>query len=94
MEPDFSQPGIFDAITRTWIDNAEEQDANLDLLIIDESQDFDAEWVAALILRIKNGGRLYLMGDTEQTLYGRDAFELPDAVHIQCRDTSLSKWWF
>ena len=90
MEPDFNQHGIFDAITRTWIDNAEAQDANVDLLIIDESQDFDAEWVAALGLRLQGSGRLYLMGDTEQALYEREPFELPDAVQVQCRENFRS----
>jgi Holliday junction resolvase-like predicted endonuclease len=90
LEPDFTQPGIFDQITRTWIANAEAQDANLDLLIIDESQDFDGEWVATLGLRLKSGGRLYLMGDTEQALYGRDGFDLPDAVHIRCHENFRS----
>lgn len=90
LEPDFSQPGIFDAITRTWLDNAEAQLAHLDLLIIDESQDFDAEWVAALGLRLQGSGRLYLMGDTEQALYEREPFELPDAVQIQCRENFRS----
>ncbi|MDO9480196.1 MAG: AAA family ATPase [Hydrogenophaga sp.] len=90
MEPDFSEPGVFDAITRTWTALAETQDANLDLLIVDESQDFDAEWIAALTLRIKSDGRLYLMGDAEQVLYGRDAFELPDAVQIHCDENFRS----
>lgn len=90
LEPDFTTPGVFDTITRTWLANAEAQDASLDLLIIDESQDFDAEWVAALGLRLKSGGRLYLMGDTEQALYGREAFELQDAVQIRCHENFRS----
>lgn len=90
LQADFSQPDIFDAITRIWMEHAEAQPANLDLLIIDEAQDFDAEWVASLILRLKSGGRLYLMGDNEQALYERDAFELPEAVQIQCHENFRS----
>jgi len=90
LEPDFTQPGVFDTITRTWIEHAAAQDAHLDLLIIDESQDFDSEWVAALTQRLQGGGRLYLMGDPEQKLYDRDDFDLPDAVRIRCHDNFRS----
>ncbi len=90
LDVDFSQPDIFDTITRTWMAHAEAQPANLDLLIIDEAQDFDAEWVDCLIWRMKSGGRLYIMGDSEQALYERDAFELPEAVSIQCHENFRS----
>jgi len=90
FEPDYAQPGVFDLIIRRWLDHAEAQPARLDLLIIDESQDFDAEWVAGQVQRLKHGGRLYLMGDSDQTLYEREAFELPEAVLIQCHENFRS----
>ena len=52
----------------------------LDLLIIDESQDFDPEWIGALLAQLKAQARLYVLGDANQDLYVRGSFELSEAV--------------
>jgi len=46
-------------------------------------QDLQAEWVEALLSRLKARGKAILLEDPEQQLYkDRDAFEIPDAVTI------------
>jgi hypothetical protein len=63
---------------------------SLDLLIVDESQDFDHEWLEALLPNLKPQGRLYVMGDAEQAIYRKEPFDLPDATRIVCRDNFRS----
>ncbi|WP_213957586.1 ATP-binding domain-containing protein [Variovorax sp. dw_954] len=62
----------------------------LDLLIIDESQDFDGEWLEALVPRLKPEGRLYVLGDSSQAIYRKEAFDLSDATRIVCPDNFRS----
>lgn len=91
---DFAQPTVFEQMVQSYL-QAAQADAppttpSLDLLVIDESQDMQAEWVQALTLSLKPEGRLYLMGDPDQQLYEREDFGLPDAVHIRCMDNFRS----
>lgn len=62
----------------------------LDLLIIDEAQDFDAGWVASLCSKLKPGARLYVLEDDAQRLYQHEEFDLGDAVTIACSDNFRS----
>jgi thymidine kinase len=87
---DFASPQVFDQMSTQYVQDADQLSANLDLLIIDESQDFDSAWVQALSGCLKPDGQLYVMGDPTQKLYERDSFDLPDAVHIQCMDNFRS----
>ena len=89
-EPDFAQPGVFDAIARRWMEAASAQEGDLDLLIMDESQDFEPGWVEALVPRLQPSGRLYVLGDSDQALYERRPFELPEAVYLRCRENFRS----
>lgn len=87
---DFSAPDVFNHITKSYIDNAEQLSRNLDLLIIDESQDFVPEWATAVMNRLKENGAIYVMGDAGQQIYERDQFDLTDAVHVKCMDNFRS----
>lgn len=89
-DPDFSKTAVFEQLAQELIDQAGDQPGRLDLLIVDESQDFDAEWVAALSVRLKSNGRLYVLGDANQRVYEREEFDLQDAVRIQCMDNFRS----
>jgi superfamily I DNA and RNA helicase len=89
-EPDFNDPSIFDCAISKYIEESESSIQNLDLLIIDESQDFEPDWISAVISRLKAESRLYVMTDQDQNLYGRDSFDLPDAVEIVCNDNFRS----
>jgi hypothetical protein len=64
--------------------------AVLDVLVVDESQDFEPEWLNALLPRLRADGRLYVMGDAQQSLYQKETFDLPDATRIACQDNFRS----
>lgn len=87
---DFAAPDVFNYITMSYIDNAEQLSRNLDLLIIDESQDFVPEWAIAVMNRLKENGTIYVMGDAGQQIYEREQFDLTEAVHVKCMDNFRS----
>ncbi len=88
--PDFSRAGIFEELANIYMANAENLTPRFDLLVIDESQDFYPDWVSALANELKPNGRLYVLGDENQQLYEREAFELTGAVRIECTDNFRS----
>jgi hypothetical protein len=89
-EPDFTDKQIFSKAAENYINDAPGFKNNLDLVIIDESQDFEIEWIQAIINRLKPDGKLYVMGDPDQLLYDRPLFDLNDAVSITCNENFRS----
>lgn len=97
---DFSDPGTFERVTRELVDDSLSGAAqgdqetpprlNLDLLVIDEMQDMEPEWVQALASRLKADGRIYTLGDSQQSVYKRMAFDLSGAVRITCNENVRS----
>jgi hypothetical protein len=85
---DFAESGIFERMAAAFELWCAQAPAQLDLLIIDESQDFAPAWVEALGQTLKPEGRLYLLGDPMQAVYGREPFELPDATTV-CVDENF-----
>jgi hypothetical protein len=80
---DFSQPQAFADLAAQCIQVLDQRDPDLDLIVIDEMQDMQPEWVQALLSRLKANGKGVLLEDPEQRLYkDREEFELPDAVTI------------
>lgn len=88
-EPEFSPSG-FERMAAAYAAASGEFPRNLDLLVIDEAQDFDAAWVESLCKRLGPDGRLYVLEDQAQRLYLQDEFELGDAVTVQCSDNFRS----
>lgn len=86
----FSDSKVFGKMVSDYVDASESFTKNIDLLIIDESQDFEPSWAQAILDRLKDSGRLYLMGDTGQQLYERETFYLTDAVHVSSMDNFRS----
>jgi len=89
-EIDFSDKQIFAKVTEKYIADAPNFKSDLDLVIIDESQDFETEWIQAITNRLKPDGKLYVMGDPDQLLYDRPLFELDGAVSVTCNDNFRS----
>jgi hypothetical protein len=87
---DFADPEVFGKMVNKYVAASEGFSKSIDLLIIDESQDFETAWALAVFERLKNTGRLYVMGDTGQQLYERETFDLTDAVHVTCMDNFRS----
>lgn len=87
---DFADAQVFERITQQYLQDATTLPARLGLLILDESQDLHPAWVDALSQALLPDGRLYVMGDSQQQLYEREAFALSSAVHVRCMDNFLS----
>ncbi len=80
---DFTLPTAFETITAHCLQALTQLAPDLDLIILDEMQDMQPEWVQALLSRLKDSGRAVLLEDPEQQLYtDRVAFDIPDAVTI------------
>jgi superfamily I DNA and RNA helicase len=80
---DFSLATAFDTIAEQCIDLLTQQAPDLDLVVLDEMQDMQPEWVQAMLSRLKDDGKAVLLEDPEQQLYkDREAFDIPDAVTI------------
>ena len=89
-EPDFSNPKIFDEIAAIYHGDSEHFEPKYDLLVIDEGQDFDPQWVVSLLPLLNSGGKLHLLEDESQRLYDREEYDLADAVTISCSDNHRS----
>jgi hypothetical protein len=90
LDVDFKDAQAFDKVAQYLIDHAQEQVARLDLLVVDEAQDMQPQWVEAIFQRLKPDGRLYVLGDPDQNLYARETFDLPKAVRIHCMENFRS----
>jgi superfamily I DNA and RNA helicase len=88
--PDFTEEDIFTVMAARYIEDSARFDGVLDLLILDEAQDFESEWLEALHARLKSSGSLYVLLDEEQALYVRAPFEVQGAVEISCQDNFRS----
>lgn len=97
---DFSDPNTFARVARELVADSLAEQApgeqavplrlKLDLLVIDEMQDMEPEWVQALASRLKADGRMYTLGDSQQSVYQRTAFDLAGAVRIRCNENVRS----
>ncbi|MEI6761314.1 MAG: AAA family ATPase [Betaproteobacteria bacterium] len=88
---DFLAVGAFDAIASKCIAMLEGRPADLDLLVLDEVQDLQADWVQALLGRVRQTGRVFLLEDPDQQLYkDRQEFELPDAITVTSHENFRS----
>lgn len=90
VEPDFTSEATFRSGIGALLAASDTAPATLDLLIIDESQDFESDWLQALLPRLRSDGRLYVLGDAQQAIYQKEAFELSGATRIVCHDNYRS----
>lgn len=88
--PDFKQGGVFEALSAHYVGASSGFEPRFDLMVIDEGQDFEPSWVSSLLPQLKEAGRLYLLEDESQRLYEREAFDLAEAVEVECRDNFRS----
>lgn len=88
---DFLAVAAFDAIAKQCIAQLEGNPADLDLLVLDEVQDLQADWVQALLGRVRHNGRVFFLEDPDQQLYkDREEFELPDATTVTSHENFRS----
>ena len=68
-----------------------EAEPDLDLVVLDELQDLQPEWVQAMLSRLRSDGRAVLLEDPAQQLYGdRVAFDVADAVTVTSHENFRS----
>lgn len=89
-EPDFSSVRAFPLMEEAYLATAANGPARYDLLVIDEAQDFNPDWLPPLCSQVLDNGRLYVMEDDNQRLFGQEPFDLPEAVRIECSDNFRS----
>lgn len=89
-EPDFSDASVFTTVASAFVTASVNAPARFDVLVIDEGQDFEPEWIKALSGLLNADGYLYVMDDDDQRLYGRSWFDMADAVTVTCRDNYRS----
>ncbi len=78
----FKEVNIFQKLAEYLVQNISLLSNQLDVLIIDEGQDFDRTWGDALISMVKEDGRIIWLEDPSQDLYGRWQTNWPDWVKI------------
>ena len=80
--PDFADPAAFQAMAQAYIDAAAAESERVDVLVVDEGQDFQQAWADALLARLKPDGSAWWLEDPMQNLYGRPRIELPSWVEL------------
>ena len=83
---DFEEVGVYKKAAASYIEYISSNEPRLDLLIIDEAQDFESEWISALASLVRESGKLYTLSDESQLIYKRERFEIDKAVTVECHD--------
>ena len=79
---DFREEDIFPKLANYLVESISTLSGQLDLLVIDEGQDFDKSWGNALVTMVKQTGRILWLEDPSQDLYGRRRTNWPEWVKI------------
>jgi hypothetical protein len=79
---EFQEENIFPKLAQYLVENISLLNNQLDVLVVDEGQDFDKSWGDALISMVKEGGRVVWLEDPSQDLYGRWQTNWPEWVKI------------
>lgn len=88
---DFQRPGVFEEVAAWSLRRVAECAPDLDLLVIDEVQDFQADWIEGLLCRLRGAARAVLLEDPAQQLYeDREPFDLEGAVTVRCMENFRS----
>ena len=89
--PDFGRRDIWTTIAARAAELLADREPWLDLLVVDEMQDFKPEWVKTLLGLLKPTGQALLLEDPEQVLYkDREPFDIPDEVIMRSPDNHRS----
>ena len=80
MSPDYGDPQMWKQLEFTLASADVPEGWRFDVLIVDEGQDFSADWRDALLRLLKPEGRAIWLEDPMQNLYGRDPVPLPGWV--------------
>lgn len=89
------QSGVhdFERLARHYVDQSGQAhtQADWDLLVIDELQDLQPQWVQALLDRLRDDAALYLLDDPAQCLYpDRQEIDIAQAVVVRSQENYRS----
>ena len=88
---DFALPTAFQTVVDHCVATIAQADPDLDLIVVDELQDMQPEWVQALLSRLRQDGRAVLLEDPSQQLYvDRVPFDVADAVTVSSHENFRS----
>ncbi|MFP3587293.1 ATP-dependent helicase [Paraburkholderia sp. SIMBA_055] len=76
-QPDFQSGQVFDQLEAMFAETPIDARWQFDVLIVDEGQDFQEPWVAALERLLSPGGAWWWLEDPLQNLYMREPVALP-----------------
>jgi len=79
---DFHEENTFQKLAQYLVENIILLNKQLDVLVVDEGQDFEKSWGEALVSMVKVGGRIVWLEDPSQDLYGRWQTSWPEWVKI------------
>lgn len=90
-EVDFAEAAAFGRVAQLGVETMTAAAPDLNLIVLDEVQDLQPEWVEALLSRLRDDGRAVLLEDPAQQLYSdRVTFEVADAVTVTSRENFRS----
>lgn len=75
--PDFGAPEVFAQLETAFSEVPIGENWRFDVVIVDEGQDFQEPWVAALARLVRPGGAWWWLEDPLQNLYMREPLALP-----------------
>jgi hypothetical protein len=88
---DFGLPTAFQVLADYCTGAMAQVEPDLDLLVLDEVQDLQPEWVQAMLARLRPEGRALLLEDPAQQLYlDRVPFDVDDAVTVTSHENFRS----
>ena len=70
-EVDFEKNNAFQDLESFLLKNIADLVGQLDVLVVDEGQDFERQWGESLVTMVKEGGRIIWLEDPSQDLYKR-----------------------
>jgi hypothetical protein len=79
---EFQEENTFQKLAQYLVENIILLNKQLDVLVVDEGQDFEKSWGEALVSMVKDGGRIVWLEDPSQDLYGRWQTSWPEWVKI------------
>ncbi len=84
-QPDFTLPGAFDRLIEEAAALPVDARWQFDGVIVDEGQDFTADWLAQIMRLALPEARLLWLEDPLQNLYGRPSLALPGWITLHAR---------
>ncbi|WP_374336259.1 ATP-binding domain-containing protein [Methyloversatilis sp.] len=88
--PDYAKPDAFDAMIARAGELAVPDDLRFDSIIVDEGQDFSADWAQQLWRHADDDARRIWLEDPMQNLYARPPIDLPGWVTLRAHSNFRS----